>query len=208
LTRLEQQLQFLMEMDRLKEIFRRTYLNENGRAENSAEHSWHLAIAALLLGEYANESVDKGRVLELLLIHDIVEIDAGDTFLYDPDANRDKLAREELAAQRLFGLLPADQAQWFLESWREFEGRQTPEARFANSLDRLMPLLHNLKVNGLGWRKHGVVYSQVLVNGKRIGDGSIPLWEMVEPMLAAAVEKGYLATDGEPESQPRRPESV
>jgi len=201
LTRLEQQLQFLMEMDRLKEIFRRTYLKESGRAENSAEHSWHLAIAALLLSEYANESVNTARVMELLLIHDIVEIDAGDTFLYDPDANRDKAAREERAAQRLFGLLPADQAHWFLQCWREFEGALTPEARFANSLDRLMPLLHNLKVNGLGWRKHGVVYSQVIANGKRIGDGSMQLWQEVERMLVAAAEMGYIATNGEAVSQ-------
>src|SRR6056297_294642 len=155
--RLEQQVAFILEIDRLKTIYRRTYLTDTSRFENSAEHSWHIAVMAMLLAEHANTlEVDQLRVIKMLLIHDLVEIDAGDTFAYDTAAHADKAAREQAAADRLFGLLPADQAAEFRALWDEFESRQTPEAKFAGALDRLQPLLHNLYTHGRSWREHGV----------------------------------------------------
>src|SRR5690606_13001631 len=141
--RLQAQLAFLLEIDRLKRILRRTSLVGGDRRENSAEHSWHLAVMAMILAEHANEPVDALHVLKMLLVHDIVEIDAGDTFAYDVQANQDKEAREQAAAERIFGLLPADQRDEIRAMWEEFDARVTPEARFANAMDRLMPALQN-----------------------------------------------------------------
>lgn len=191
-SRLQAQLTFLLEIDRLKRILRRTSLVGGDRRENSAEHSWHLAVMALVLAEYANEPVDLLHTLKLLLVHDIVEIDAGDTFAYDVQANLDKEAREQAAAERIFGLLPAEQCEEFRTLWEEFDARQTPEARFANALDRMMPSLQNYENGGGTWRLAGVDLSAVLDRLRPIDDGSHALWRYVEMMLADAVARGMI----------------
>lgn len=190
--RLQQQLNFILEVDKLKSIIRRTHLINEERLENTAEHSWHLAIMALILAEHANAPVDPLRVLKMVMIHDIVEIDAGDTFAYDEVGALDKREREEQAAVRIFGLLPADQQIEIRELWDEFEARETMDARFANSLDRLMPLLHNYHTKGRGWKKHGIVEGQVQKRNGHIAEGSQVLWEVVESLIADSVVKGYL----------------
>lgn len=191
-SRLQAQLTFLLEIDRLKRILRRTSLVGGDRRENSAEHSWHLAVMALVLAEYANEPVDLLHTLKLLLVHDIVEIDAGDTFAYDVQANLDKEAREQAAAERIFGLLPAEQCEEFRSLWEEFDARQTPEARFANALDRMMPSLQNYENGGGTWRLSGVDLPAVLDRLRPIDDGSHALWRYVETMLADAVARGMI----------------
>lgn len=191
-SRLQAQLTFLLEIDRLKRILRRTSLVGGDRRENSAEHSWHLAVMALVLAEYANEPVDLLHTLKLLLVHDIVEIDAGDTFAYDVQANLDKEAREQAAAERIFGLLPAEQCEEFRTLWEEFDARQTPEARFANALDRMMPSLQNYENGGGTWRLAGVDLPAVLDRLRPIDDGSHALWRYVETMLADAVARGMI----------------
>ncbi len=150
--RLAQQMAFIIEIDRLKTVLRRTLIADGSRHENSAEHSWHLALAAMVLAEHSDEPVALLRVLQMLLVHDIVEIDAGDTFYYDDAGRQDKAEREQRAADHLFGLLPDDQAAELHALWTEFEARQTAEARFANALDRLMPLIHNTLNDGHTWR--------------------------------------------------------
>jgi putative hydrolase of HD superfamily len=159
--RLSHQIAFLVEADRLKTILRRTPVSDNSRPENSAEHSWHLALAAMTLHEYAPERVDTFRVLELVVVHDLVEIDAGDTFAYDLAGHETKAARERAAADRIFGLLPPDQANRVRALWEEFEAMSTPEARFANALDRLQALLQNMKAGGGSWAAYEVTREQV-----------------------------------------------
>ena len=156
MERLETQLGFVLEVEQLKQVFRQTVLIGDRRPENDAEHSWHLSLMAILLVEHAAEEVDLMKVLEMLLIHDVVEIDAGDTFAYDEVGNRDKDEREQQAADRLFGLLPEDQATAYRALWDEFEERQSPEARYAAALDRLQPLLLNFHTEGAAWQKHGI----------------------------------------------------
>ena len=192
-ARLEQQIQFILEIDKLKHIIRRSYLVNGQRRENTAEHSWHLAMMALLLTEHANESVNMFRVLKMVLIHDIVEIDAGDTYLYDEMGQLDKADREQKAAIRLFGFLPADQAEEFHQLWQEFEARDTPDARFANSLDRLMPLLHNYHSKGIAWHEHGITSERVSWINERIQDGSNTLAELSRQIITDAIADGYLA---------------
>jgi len=192
-SRLQRQLGFLLEIDKLKDVVRRNYLAHGGRRENTAEHSWHLAMAALVLAEHAEEPVDLARVVPMLLVHDLVEIDAGDTFCYDPVANLDKAERERRAADRLFALLPADQESRLRALWEEFEQAATPEARFANAVDRLMPILHNYYSEGRGWRENGVHAGQVLARNRPIGDGSAVLWERVQVAVEDAVARGLLA---------------
>ena len=192
--RLEQQVTFILEIDRLKTVYRRTYLTDTSRFENSAEHSWHIAVMAMLLAEHANTpEVDQLRVIKMLLIHDLVEIDAGDTFAYDSAAHADKAAREQAAADRLFGLLPADQAAEFRALWDEFEARQSPEAKFAGALDRLQPLLHNLYTHGKSWQEHGVRKSQVVSLNRRMAEGAPDLWTYAEKWLEQAAAEGNLA---------------
>lgn len=191
-TRLDQQIQFILEMDKLKHVTRRSYLLDQMRLENSAEHSWHVSLIALVLAEYADDPIDTFRVLQMMLVHDIVEIDAGDTFLYDESANAAKADLEQQAADRLFSLLPGDQAKTYLELWQEFEDRETPDARFARGLDRLMPLLHNYYTQGSTWRKHGVRREQVLQQNSIIQDASQSLWNFAKRLIDEAVEKGYL----------------
>lgn len=191
--RLAQQLAFLLEIDRLKLVLRQTRLLDDPRRENSAEHSWHLAMLALILAEYADQPVDVSHVIRLVLVHDLIEIDAGDTFAYDQIGNLDKAEREQRAADRIFALLPPDQMHFIRTLWDEFELRATAEARFANALDRLMPMLHNYHTVGGTWYAHGVTADQVLRRAAPIADSSPELYELVQQMLAIAVDQGILA---------------
>ena len=191
--RFEQQIQFILEMDKLKSVFRRSYISGTDRNENDAEHSWHLAIMAIVLSEYANADINILRVLKMVLIHDIVEIDAGDTFCYDEKGAIDKSEREKAAADRLFSLLPKEQEKEFTDTWEEFEEGLTSEALFAKSLDRLMPLLHNYYSEGKAWKEHGIRQDQVLDKNRSIADGSKELWEFARSIIDKAVEKKYLS---------------
>ncbi len=191
-SRLTSQLAFIREIDRLKRILRRTSLIGGDRRENSAEHSWHLAMMALVLAEHANAPVDLLHTLKLLLVHDIVEIDAGDTFAYDVQANLDKEDRERAAADRIFGLLPADQCAELRGLWEEFDARATPESRFANALDRLIPALQNYENGGGTWHVAGVDREAVYRRLQPIEEGSQVLWDTLEAMLADAVARGLI----------------
>lgn len=193
--RLRQQLDFLIEMDRLKHVLRRSPLVDGSRVENSAEHSWHLGLMAMTLAEYANEPVDVTHVMKMVLVHDIVEIDAGDTYAYDPGANHGKAERERRAAERLFGLLPADQRAELLALWEDFEARQTAEARFANALDRLIPLLHNYLNQGRVWRANSVTVQQVRQRMAPVVEGSAVLAGIVQAILTDSIERGYFNHD-------------
>jgi putative hydrolases of HD superfamily len=197
MDRLAQQFEFLAEMDKLKQIIRQTPLLDGSRLENDAEHSWHLAMLVIVLGEYAEKPVDLTRALKMVLVHDIVEIDAGDTFCYHPTAHDDKAERELRAAERLFGLLPAEQGRELRELWDEFEARQSNEARFANAVDRVQPLLHNCLTGGLGWKRHGVQLSQVLKRNRPILQGAPLLWDYMQGLLRQAVERGHLPDDSD-----------
>ena len=183
--RLRHQIDFLVEMDKLKQVLRRTMVIGESRLENSAEHSWHLGVMAALLAEYAPDHVDLERTMTMLLVHDVVEIDAGDTFVFDAAAMADKEERELRAAQRLFGLLPADQAGHLRALWDEFEAGATAEARFANALDRFHALLQNVNNGGGTWKRHGVGRDQVLERMDPIRDGAPALW----PYVVAAVDE-------------------
>lgn len=192
-SRLDSQLRFVLEIDRLKTIERQTLLTDRSRQENSAEHSWHIALMAVLLAEYFDgDGLDLFRVVKMLLVHDLVEIDAGDTFCYDEVANHDKEERERRAADRLFALLPGDQGAEMRRLWEEFECRETPEARFANALDRLQPMLQNLHTEGASWRKHGVRKGQILERNSPVGEGAPALWEHARRLIDEAVESGVL----------------
>jgi putative hydrolases of HD superfamily len=190
--RLLEQIQFLVEIDKLKTIFRQSYITDKSRNENDAEHSWHLAVMAILLQEYANEEIDILRVLKMILIHDLVEIDAGDTFLYDEVGNADKELRELEAAERIFGLLPNDQRDEIFSLWREFEEKKSAEAKYAGALDRLQPLLQNYYTGGLSWKKHQLSSKQVLAKNSVIEIGSSELWSFAEVLITDAVSRGYL----------------
>lgn len=192
LDRFEQQIRFILEIDKLKTVSRRTYLLNADRFENTAEHSWHLAIMAILLAEHANEIVNVPRVIRMVLIHDIVEIDAGDTYYYDSVASLDKAEREGQAADRLFGMLPSDQGTELRQLWEEFEACETPDARFAAALDRFIPQLHNYHTHGKSWNEHGVTADRVLEGNACIAEGSVKLWECAQSLLKAAVAKGFL----------------
>jgi putative hydrolases of HD superfamily len=196
--RLGAQLRFFLETDRLKGVLRQTRLAGGARRENSAEHSWHLALLALVLAEHAPSGVDVSRVLRMVLVHDIVEIDAGDTFVYDPKGQAGKLERERVAADRLFGLLPDDQAGALREAWEEFEARESPEARFAAALDRLAPLLLNFVNAGGTWREHQVPASRVRAVTAQVAEGAPELQEFVRSLLEAALERGWLEEDPTP----------
>ena len=191
--RIAQQLTFITEIDKLKQVLRQTTLLDTSRRENSAEHSWHLAVMASVLLEYAPPGTDLTRVLEMLLLHDIVEIDAGDTFAYDATANLDKAEREKAAAARIFGLLPEDLEIRLRSSWEEFEAGTTVEARFANALDRLQPFLHNCYTQGGTWQAHGITKAQVLWRMRPIERGIPALWPYVLEQIDEACELGYIA---------------
>ena len=190
--RLARQLDFIVEIDRLKGILRRTVLTDRSRLENSAEHSWHIAVMALVLAEHSEREIDVLKVLKMLLVHDLVEIDAGDTFCYDTQANADKAEREERAAERIFGLLPDDQRTELRSIWEEFEARKTAESRFANALDRLQPMLHNYLTSGHSWREHGIQKPQVIERNQPIEEGSSVLWKVARRFLDDAEVLGFL----------------
>ncbi|MCS7181788.1 MAG: HD domain-containing protein [Thermoanaerobaculum sp.] len=200
MPRLEQQLAFLLTADRLKAVQRRNYTLA-GRREFTAEHCWHVALAAVLLHEHAAQPVDLGRVLLMLLIHDLVELEAGDTFVYDVKARQDQSQREQEAAQKLFSQLPADQGQLLGELWWEFTFGRSPEARFARSLDRLLPVLLNVATEGRAWSEHGVGARQVLERNAEVAEGSPVLWQVVQELVSQAVQQGFLADQGPLPSQ-------
>ncbi len=190
--RLERQIRFIIEADKLKEVFRQTLCTQSRRYENSAEHSWHFALMVIILAEHANQPVDVLRVLKMVLIHDLVEIDAGDTYAYDTANMATQHAREAQAADRIFGLLPPDQAADYRALWEEFEARQTPEAKFAAACDRFHPMLLNCLTGGETWRKHGVTHDKVVARNQHTKEGSESLWAYAARMLDEAVQTGAL----------------
>ena len=194
-SRLDAQLRFIREVDRLKSVLRRSHLMDESRRENSAEHSWHIALMAVVMAEHADTPVDVLHVVKMLLIHDIVEIDAGDTYAYDTDGRQDQHEREAVAARRIFGLLPADQSEEFYALWEEFEAKTSPEARLANAVDRLMPLMHNVANRGETWQAHGVTRPAVEARMAPIAAGSLALWNVAVALMDDAVAEGYLAAE-------------
>ena len=193
-ARLQQQIAFILEMDKLKQILRQTITTDKSRQENSAEHSWHIALMTIILSEYAeNPQLDVFRVVKMLLIHDLVEIDAGDTFCYDDQARENQHERELQAAKRIFNLLPMDQARQLQSLWEEFEACKTSTARFANALDRLQPLINNYYTDGITWLKHGVKRHQVVARNYGIEEGAPELWRYALELIEDANVRGILA---------------
>lgn len=197
-TRLRCGVGFLQEVDKLKRILRRSYHLEGGRAENDAEHSWHLATMAMILAEHAREAVDMAKVLRMILVHDVVEVDAGDTYCYDEAANEGRHERETVAARRLFGLLPDDQGRELLALWEEFEARKTPEARYAAALDRFQPLLLNYCTEGRSWREHGITKGRVIAANRHMEEGAPAVWAYALELIDDAVRRGWLADEAPP----------
>lgn len=195
---LQQQIDFIKEIDKIKYIQRKTKLLHSDRPENDAEHSWHLAMMAIILVGHANNSLDLLKVLKMVLIHDVVEIDAGDTFLYNAQQTHANTAAERLAAERIFGLLPRAQAAELMAIWEEFEAGNTAEAKFARAMDRLEPLLQNVSNQGGTWKEFGVSFEQVYEKKQVIQHGSTVLWQFAEGLLTDSVAKGILQP-GEPE---------
>lgn len=193
--RLEQQLRFIVEADKVKNIFRQTYLADGQRKENDAEHSWHLALSAVLLKEHMKEDVDLTKVMIMVLIHDLVEIDAGDTYAYDTAGAATKREREVKAADRIFGILPEDQGMYFRQLWEEFEAYETADAKFAHLLDNFQPLLLNDASDGKSWTEHGVHKSQVCKRNERIQETSEIVWEKMLEIMDKHVEDGHLKAD-------------
>ena len=192
--RFKHQIEFILEADQLKKIERRTTLLDASRQENSAEHSWHIALMVLILSEYAeHENLDFLRVIKLLLIHDLVEIDAGDTYCHDEIGGQDQKARETAAADRIFNILPRDQAESLRALWEEYEARDSAESKFANALDRVQPFLHNYFTRGRTWQKNGIKKEQVVARMRPVDAGSRFLWQYVSLLIEDALEKGYLA---------------
>ncbi|UPZ15575.1 HD domain-containing protein [Flavobacterium humidisoli] len=186
------QIAFIKEIDKVKYIQRKTKLFNSDRCENDAEHSWHLALMAIVLAEHSNEQIDVLKVVKMVLIHDIVEIDAGDVFMYDTVKNHDNTDEERLAANRIFGLLPEKQAEELITIWEEFEAGETNEAKFARSMDRLEPLLQNTSNDGGTWKEFGVKYDKVYEKKSVIKNGSESLWNYAEGLINESVEKGIL----------------
>ena len=187
------QLRFVLELDRAKSVLRRTYVSDGTRRENDGEHMWHAMLAGLVLAEHADEPVDAVHLALMLAVHDIVEIDAGDTFVYaDAAVQARKATLEKAAAERIFRLLPEDQRDMFSELWEEFEARATPTARMAAAIDRLLPLMLNRAVDGRTWREHGITAERVVEVNSRIADGSGALWSFARVVLEQAVAGGTL----------------
>lgn len=193
--RFEKQMQFALEIDKEKNIFRQTHLSGGGRQENDAEHAWHMAFLIYLLKEYSNAPIDVAKTMVMALLHDVVEIDAGDTYAYDEQAIASQAEREQAAAKRIFGLLPADQAELCLSLFNEFEDNQTPEARFAHAIDNLQPVLLNNSNNGADWRAHEVTKSQIEKRQQKTKLGSTKIWEYVLSIIDENVKKGNLKDD-------------
>ena len=192
MERLKQQISFILEIDKLKTIYRQSLITDKSRYENDAEHSWHLAIMAFLLAEHVEEEVDILKVIKMVLMHDLVEIDAGDTYCYDDTAKLDKREREENCAKRIFEMLPKEQCQMMDDLWEEFELMETPEAKYAAALDRLQPVLLNYTADGKSWKDHGIFLDQVIERNGRIKDSSEKIWKYVEDLLQYAVKQEYL----------------
>lgn len=196
MDRLDKQFAFFREIDKEKKIGRQTYLTGATRKENDAEHAWHMAVMTLLLSEYANEEIDVLRTISMLLIHDLVEIDAGDTYAYDETGKATQREREEKAADRIFSLLPEEQGRKLRDLWEEFEERKTPEAKFARTMDNIQPLMLNAATDGKAWEEHGVHLSQVLQRNEKTAEGSEVLWKYAyETFIRPNVEKGRLKED-------------
>ena len=196
-TRLVRQIEFIAECDRLKEVFRQTLNTQSRRAENDAEHSWHLCLCVIVLAEHANvPNLDVLRVLKMVIVHDLVEIDAGDTFAYDAAAMAGQHERETIAAERIFGLLPPDQAAEFRTLWDEFEAKVTAEAKFATAVDRFQPMLLNCRSQGAAWNRHGVTHDRVVARNRAIAEGCQELWRFAEKMLQETVDAGHLPRGG------------
>lgn len=190
--RLKKQIEFMLEIDKMKNLYRQTYVLHEDRKENDAEHSWHLAILAFLLAEHSNKPVDVAKVMKMVLIHDIVEIDAGDTYCYDTEGYKTKADREEKAAQRIFGMLPDDQKEEMYRLWREFEDSVTDDARFAAVLDRVQPLLLNYTKGGISWNEHGIFKEQVLGRNEAYFDVADNITELITSIINDAYDKGWL----------------
>lgn len=190
--RIQKQLAFSLEIDKVKNILRQTHLSGHGRRENDAEHSWHMAVMAYLLKEHANEQVDISRVMLMCLIHDIVEIDAGDTYAYDTGSQKSQKKREDRAKERIFSLLPEDQKAELVSLFDEFEANETSEAKFAHAMDNLQPLMLNDSNGGADWRDHGVAAEQVYKRHSKTKLGSEKLYEITDGILQANIEKGNI----------------
>ena len=194
--RLLSQLAFIHEIDKLKYIQRKTRLFNSERSENDAEHSWHLAMMTIVLAEHSNVKVDVLKVMKMVLIHDIVEIDAGDIFIYDTKRNHTNTEAERLAAQRIFGLLPKDQAEEMIALWEEFEACETDDAKFAKSMDRFEPFLQNVSNGGGTWKEYNIEYSKVYNTQVVIKDGSNAIWNFAKPILEQTMQNGFLKKAG------------
>ncbi len=194
MTRLEQQIQFIREIDKVKNIYRQTYLADGQRKENDAEHSWHIALMAVLLKEYVPEA-DITKVMIMVLIHDLVEIDAGDTYAYDPVGAETKREREVQAAERIFGILPTDQEGFYRELWEEFEDYKSPEAKYAHLLDNLQPLILNDAAEGKSWAEHEVKKSQIYKRNEKIEDTSLKIWRYIQDVVDRHIQQGNIKED-------------
>lgn len=193
MERLDQQFNFIREVDKEKMIGRQSYISDGVRKENDAEHAWHLALMAILLQEYANEPIDVLKVVTMVLMHDIVEIDGGDTYAYDEEGKKTQKEREEKAAKRIYGLLPPEQAEKYYALWQEFEERKTPEAKFARTMDNLQPMMLNDATDGKAWVEHGVRLEQILKRNERTGEGSSRLWNYAKKnFIDPNVKKGRI----------------
>ena len=190
MTRLEQQIAFILEIDKVKNIFRQTPLSDGNRKENDAEHSWHIALMAILLKEHAEDEVDVLKVMTMVLLHDLVEIDAGDTYAYDSVGMQSKREREVKAADRIFGLLPEDQGAYFRALWDEFEAYETADAKYAHLLDNFQPMLLNDASDGVSWREHDVKKSQIYKRNERIEETSKVIWEKMQEVVAKNIALG------------------
>ena len=193
--RLKEQIDFILEIDKMKEILRQNYLADGSARENDADHSWHLAMMALILSEYSNEKVDVTRVVPMVLTHDLVEIDAGDTYAYDEAGAFTKEKREKAAADRIFGILPKEQGTWMRGLWDEFEACNTPESKFAHVLDNSLPLFLNHAAGGISWKEHKVKRSQIYKRNRITGDGSAKIWEYMQELIQENINKGNIIDD-------------
>lgn len=191
-NRIEKQLAFSLEIDKEKNIFRQTHLSNNGRNENDAEHSWHMAVMAYILKEYANEKIDICKVMLMCLIHDIVEIDAGDTYAYDAENLKTQKAREDVAKERIFSILPKEQARELIEIFDEFEACETPESKFAHAMDNIQPLILNDSNNGGDWREHNVTAEQIYGRQRKTKLGSNRLFEITNQIILKNIKKGNI----------------
>ena len=194
--RLKKQFDFILEADKEKKIERQTYLSDASRHENDAEHAWHMALMAILLSEYSNEKIDLLKTVTMILFHDIVEVDAGDTYCYDPNARATQAEREKIAAERLYGLLPEEQGEKLKALWQEFEECKTPEARFARAMDNVQPVMLNAASDGKSWQEHSVRIGQIMERNKRTPKGSEAVWEYAyESFIKPNLEKGRIKED-------------